>query len=386
MRAQLSTAVTVERFAVFAELAWLERRPELGVLCRAARDEGDRRISMDTVAAVLPGISDAGARNIVGWCETLGLCDAEGGLTALGEEVARTDEAPVPEQGVYDFWLAPHPLIGNRLLAAERMTSQRDGRFPLIEPLARVPDHGVVFRSGLEPRERFVLRDLPVNHRRHVGVLPRPTQASCELRWTLDLTAGRDQWQLVGRIEGRGGLVPIQHEPERDGLDAWSLMESWSTGPLATFGRWDPTARRLVVPFAAIDGEAQDRFVVTLKLGPVEVPGKGRYAAATLEDVPIGPATPADAQRWAMARLWRRLAREPRYRSRRDVRALFEELCEGTPLEPHAPSLPPHDELIADPSIGDQPQVFWSLAAPVDLALLPPTAAELGALRIGGHR
>lgn len=385
MKISLSVEVPVERFAAFAELAWLERRPELGLLCRAARDGGSRRISADTVAAVLPGLTPAGAHNIARWCEALGLCDAAGGLTGLGEDVAQTDEAPVPEQGVYDLWLARHPLIGNRLLAVERLASRRDGRFELVEPLAHPPDRGVVFRSTHDPRERFVLRSFPVNHDQ-VGVLRRDTQATCRIRWMLDSTAERDRWQLDGRIERAGSLVSIQHEPELSGLDPWALVEHWATGPLARHGRWDPRARRLAVPFEGLAVAEQDRFARTLTLGPVEVPGKGRHAEAKLEDVPLGPASAADAQRWAMARLWRRLAHQPRYRSRGDVRALFVSLCEGTPLEPYMPTLPPHAELVDGELLAREPEVFWSLVAPVDLAPTLPTAEQLDALRIGAQR
>ena len=382
MRASLSTTVPVQRFAVLAEMAWLERRPELGLVCRVAGEHGDR-ITRDTVQTVLPGLSEAGADNVVGWCEVLGLCDASGSLSALGDDVGRTNEAPVPEQGVYDLWLAQHPVLGKRLLSAQRLASRRDPRFEAIEPLVVEPDRGVVFRSVLDPRERFLVRDLPSNHGQ-VGVLPRPTQASCELRWDLDFEAEHDHWQLMGRIESAKALVVIRHEPEHDGIDPWAVIERWGEGPLASFGRWDPELRRLHVSFAGLDDDSLERFVLKLSLGAVEVPGKGHFGHAVLEDVPIGPATAEDAQLWAMARLWRRLAHEPRYRSRDDVRALFAELCQGTPLERHRPTLPSHETLIDGDLHARQPEVFWNLAAPVDLSPHHLGAEPLGELRVGG--
>ncbi|MCX4242515.1 hypothetical protein [Paraliomyxa miuraensis] len=382
MRALLSTTVPVQRFAVFAEMAWLERRPELGLVCRAACDH-DGRLSRNTVQAVLPGLSETGADNVVGWCKVLGLCDASGGLSALGDDVGRTDQAPVPEQGVYDLWLTKHPVLGRRLLSAQRLASRHDPRFEAIEPLAVEPDRGVVFRSVLDPRERFIVRDLPSNHGQ-VGVLPRPTRASCELRWCLDFENERDHWQLEGRIESGETLVKIQHEPEHDGVDPWAVIEQWGEGPLAPFGRWDPATRRLYVPFERLDVDSLERFVLTLTLGAVEVPGKGGFGHAVLEDVPVGPATAADAQRWAMTRLQRRLAHEPRYRSRNDVRALFVELCQGTPLERHGPTLPSHATLIEGDLHTMRPEVFWNLAAPVDLSPHHLEAEQLGELRVGG--
>ena len=103
MRCTLNIEVAVERFAAFAELAWMERRPELAALCEAARAAGGR-LTPDGVRAVLPGVSEPGAKNVIGWCRALRLFDEGGALTALGDDVAKTGEAPVPEQGVFDFW------------------------------------------------------------------------------------------------------------------------------------------------------------------------------------------------------------------------------------------------------------------------------------------
>jgi hypothetical protein len=84
-----------------------------------------------------------------------------------------------------------------------------------------------------------------------------------------------------------------------------------------------------------------------------------------------------------MARLERRLETKPRYRSRSDLRQLFVELTEGTALWPYAPTLPPHERCIGGDLHTRHPEVFWNLAAPVDLAPHPPTPEDLGELRIG---
>ncbi|MEX1365551.1 MAG: hypothetical protein AB1Z98_20655 [Nannocystaceae bacterium] len=375
------TEISVECFTAFAEMAWFQRRAELGLLCRAARDH-DRRITVESIGATLPGLSYPGARNVVQWCEALGLCDAGGGLTALGDEVAETDEAPVPEQGVYTFWLARHPVIGSRLLEVQRRTHRNDQRFELIEPLANTPDLDTPWPSVLDPRERFLLRDLPCNHG-EVGVLCVPTKARCKLRWTLDFEAEHDHWQLEGRVEGPKKLRPIQHEPEHDGLDLWALAEYWGHGPLAAFGHWDAELRQLAVAVEDITEEEQDRFAKTILIDRVDVPGKGSYRGVTIENVPIGPANAPEAQRWAIARLERRLASQRRYRSRSDVRELFVDLCKTTPLEPHHPALPPHERWLDGDLSSREPEVFWNLTAPVDLAPQPPTAELLGELRMG---
>jgi len=384
MRAVLASEIPVSRVAVFAEMAWMQRRPELGLLCRAARDHGNR-IATATVQDALPGLADAGANNVIAWCRILGLCDTRGGLTALGEDVAERDEAPVPEQGVYGLWMAQHPVIGPRVLAVERLASNRDHRFESIEPLAVEPARGMVFRSVLNGKERFLIRELPANHGVRGG-LAIGTNATCRLRWTLDFDQSRDQWQLDGMIEspqgnGKYAMRPMMHEPESDGLDLWSLAATWATGPFESFGSWQAGERRLAVAFDGLADAELESFRKTLSLRRVEIPGKGVYQDVTLEDVPVGPATALDAQRWAMARFDRHLAARPAYLSRGEVRELFAERTENTPLERFAPTLPSHDDLIGQAT--KDAERFWSLAAPVDLAPYPVSPDDLGALRIG---
>lgn len=378
MRAVLSSQIPVERVAAFAEMAWMERRPELGLLCRAAR-KNRNRISAASIQMAMPGLGDAGLCNVLAWCRMLGLCDAQGDLTRLGEDVAESDEAPVPEQGVYGLWLAQHPVLGQRILQVERLQSSREHKFDQIVPLPFEPDRGVTFRSVLDPKERYLLRALPSNHGQP-GCLRGTTQATCRLRWTLDFAGHKNQWQLEGVIEGPAGdLRPMQHPPESAVLDLDELAQRWGAGPLAAFGRWMAPEGRLAVAFRGLTDEEQDHFRKTLPLRQVEVQGQGSYSDVSLEDVPIGPASADDAQRWAGARLERHLLRHPAYRSRSEVRRLFAELMETTPLDRFKPVLPAHDAHLAEISPAQKPELFWSLAAPVDLAPHPVSRSELAA-------
>ena len=386
MKVVLSSQIPVERIAVFAEMGWMERRPELGLICRAARDNGNR-ISLSTVQTALPGLQDAGATNVISWCRMLRLCDTQGGLTALGEEVAETDEAPIPEQGVYSLWLAQHPVIGRRLLAVERRASTRDQRFEDVQPLPIEPDRDKVFRSVVDSKERYQVRDLPTNHKQG-GCLIEKTSATCRLRWILDFDTACDHWQLDGMIEapqGRGRYVtkPMEHTPESAGLDLWRLAESWGSGPLSAFGRWNPNSRRLEVAFKGLTEEEQDCFRKTMKLDRVEITGKGVFQNATLEDTPIAPMDKDEAQEWAMSCTGRYLLMKPGYRSRGELRQLFADLTDGTPLEMYSPSLPSHDKLVGGQLYTKKPELFWSLTAPVDLSPRPVASDELAAFRIG---
>lgn len=397
MKAELVCDIPVYRVAAFAEMAWLERRPELGLVCRAAQVR-ERRLNADAVRDALPGLSDAGARNVIAWCRDLGLCDAQGVLTELGDDVADTDEAPVPEQGAYDLWLAAHPLLGRRLLAAARWGSrdQLRPRFEDIAPLPVVPPRGVVTRSALDPKERFVLRDLPTNHGQ-AGAIEQQTTSWCRLRWTLDFDRRVDSWTLEGELDAapRATLSqgksrkkdadptrPIAAEAESARLDLDLVATMWGETVLADYGRWDPTDRRLAVAFDGLSDSEREAFSTSMELVAVSVPGVGRWRDVAVEGVPIGPRDGDDAQRWAMARFERALAAEPRYRTRADVRALFRELTEGTPLAPLGPRLPAHDALLGAPTDRETRERFWRLAAPVDLAPSQVSATELDELAV----
>ena len=380
MRTVLSTDVPVSRVAVFAEMAWMERRPELGLLCRAARDNGNR-ISEAVLQSALPGVSDAGAGNVITWCRMLGLCDGLGALTALGEDVAQRDEAPVPEQGVYGLWLGQHPILGSRVLCVERLASKRDPRFGDVQPLREEPDRGRVFRSVLEPNERFLVRDLPSNSGQP-GCVPGSTNARIRLQWTLDFDQERDQWQLDGVVEapqggGRHVLKSIQHAPESDGLDLWQLAESWATGPFAKFGRWDPSSRRLAVAFDGLSESELESFRKSLPVGRVQISGKGSYDNVTIEDVPVGPRSKEDAQTWALDRLSRHLRKDPQYRTRTDLFSVFVDVVEGTPLEAERPLLPSHRAFESSEKLRADPAQYWALVAPVDLAPQPVSGEAL---------
>lgn len=380
MRCVLSETLPVTRYATAAEIAWMERRPELGAICRQAREVG-RRITTELVERALPGVTAAGAKNIIAWCAMLGLCDAQGALTHHGDVAADKDEAPVPEQGVFDLWVVSHPLVGRRALHAERITAKADGRFELITPLKTTPVRGRVHRSAVDPSARFEVRALLPNDEAPVGIT-QPTDARCELRWTMDFTANREHWTLNGALDGESRSPrPIKHEPEQAGEDLDLVLRAWGDGPLAPFGRWQPDARRLARPFDGLSVDEQDHFTQRLTLPEAEVSGRGRWKNVTLDEVPIGPATRDDATHWAMARLDRRLRAKPQYRTRDEVRGLYAELTEATPLEALRPMLRSHDDLLSQYA-GD-PDVFWSLAAPVDLAPVNVDPAQLGALQVG---
>lgn len=374
MRATLTTPLALDVLTLFAEMAWLERRPELGALCRAVRDAG--RLSVEVVDSVLPGLTDAGRDNLASWCRMLGLVDGGHALTSLGHEVADTDDAPVPEQGVYDLVVTAHPLVGRRILEAQRTAAGRGPRFEDIGPLNQSPDQGVVFRSVLDPTQRFVLRDLPTNHG-HPGRLVNGLNASCAITWTLDFDAGTDSWRMHGALPQGRSMATIRHEAESAELDLARLLEVWAEGPLEAHGTWADGV--LGVAAADLTDDERTSFRRALTLERVEIDGLGAWSDVQLEDVPIGPETDDDALAWGTALLLARLHAEPRPRTRPQLGELLESIVLDSPLAAWPAQVPSHTACLdavdaADPSR----RTWWSLAAPVDLAPapVPPTALD----------
>ena len=388
MTCELGIDLKVERFAALADVAFLDRRPELVRLCRAGREAGGV-LGPAAVQAALPGVSDAGASNVVAWCRLLRLCDDRGCLTRIGEDVADGNPAPVPEQGLFEFWAVSHPLTGNRIVHLRRLDSRSDNRLEEIRPLPFLPVRDRVFGSVVRTEQQVVLRALLSNHSQDgvgAGCIPRQTAAQCGIRWTLDSTDNSNEWKLEGRLDsGRERSFEIvQHEPERHEIDVRSLFDQWATRHLAAHGRWNAGEPRLAIPFSGVTEAGRESFSQDYPIPQAEVPGVGVFTKVELKSVPVGPASTRDATDWAMARLDARLHSDVRCRTRSEVRALFLSVVEDTPLEAQGPELPDHETLLR--AQREAPDVFWSLAAPVDLAPRPIEPALLDALKLSGSQ
>jgi hypothetical protein len=182
---------------------------------------------------------------------------------------------------------AEHPLIGRRILAAERLASTETNASSQITALPIEPDRGkVTFRSVADPkRANFMLRDLPSNH----GTARLPARENQgDLSPALDARLRplrRDQWQLDGQIEVRINgvpLRPIQHKAESPTASTWGrLADGVGQRTARALRRWQVGERRLAVLFEGRTDAEQDSFRMTLTLRHVDVPGKGSYADVT---------------------------------------------------------------------------------------------------------
>jgi len=382
MRTTLTAHFQVEHIAIFAEMACFERRSELGLLCRNALEDGNK-LTVTGVQSILPGVSDTGVKNIILWCKQLGLFNQSDYITDLGKNVAETNEAPLPEQGVYELWFAQHDLIGPRILAFKRLGANdcklsTEERYDFMKPLEILSDidEKKVFCSVLDPKERFLFRKFFFNQKKAYGVFD-DKKTTCQVSWTIDFNESKSYWHIIGELETESAKKrPIVHNPEADDISHEALISEWADLYLRKFGRWEAQKKMLAVNFTGISEHELKSFKKTLSLGNVEIKGKGSYTDVKLEDVPICPDTKESAQKWAIARLEKCILEKQGYRSRSTLRQEFIEQIEGTPLEEFSPILPGHLDILKD-KVKNR-SLFWSLAAPVDLCPYTLGEEELG--------
>lgn len=384
MKATLTTKLTVHAITIFAEMAWLEDRPELGALCKAARDSNNR-LTKDIIQKTLLGVSDHGANNILDQCKLLGLTDSNGHLSELGQSVADTNRAPVPEQGVYNLWITEHPLLkGTSVLAAERhaqkqnatnMNSSQLKKLPLQLPINRA------FQSLANPQEEFLIRALPHQHDQPECVINSARQTA-HLVWHIEPEPASSQWQL------HGGLttftiqesLPIQDNNHLEPVNPWDLMNHWARhADIRDIGSWNSQKQYIVRDFDQLTPEEYLSFAIKeIQCFNINVPNKGRFDTLTLNNVPLGPKSEQDAREWANGLLLHKLTHKSEFRTRQNVKQLFEDCIESTPLAEFSPTLPAHKDLLQELGLQQKtPAAFWSIAAPVDLAFTPVTDEEL---------
>jgi hypothetical protein len=101
----------------------------------------------------------------------------------------------------------------------------------------------------------------------------------------------------------------------------------------------------------------------------VSIQGRGDYSAVEVVDVPVGPNSAAEAQRWVQALLCACIAEENGYVPSGRVLHLFQEVLRGSPLEEHGVKLPVTEVLMKQLSAAGRMRSSWMLAAPSDLAL-----------------
>jgi len=388
MKTELSARIAVSRWTAFAELAWVERRAEIGIMCKRASEIGGR-VDAQVIAQLIPSLPSAGVENIRRHLEVLGIVDSHGMLTAIGRSAAMDSMVPVPEQGVYNLWIGHHPVIGTRLLWVERQRARDEKKRgdPDPEAMDVEPDAQTVFASVTDPSDQFVFRSFPSNslgQRSGPVGLRRSDSSQLELRWRIDTSQGVSTWELRGALDrgGKESKRPAVPNATDRKLDLPWIERHWGERVLERHGRWDVGRRCLRIK--ASDASADEKRSFRKSFGPfsLEVPGVASFEKVTLADVAITPSGPDESQQWAMSEFDAKSGSENRFLTREEVRAMFAGIVEGTPLEEYGATLPPHAKVLEERK--GQASFLWRLAAPVDLSPFPCSAEVLREFWVGG--
>jgi hypothetical protein len=364
MRADLRGPVDLWEFALFAELATWQKRPELQALCAAARRSGN--LSDDEIDEVLPGLSPRARSNLGRHIQFLQLIDSQGTLTTQGERCASTGEAPAMEQGAYELLVASHPLFGCYVLDFKRTAVDGfDRKFDDLEPLPRwlVPDHGRVYTSVFEGSTRFSIAAFP-SPKGSDAVGRTWELAPAKLHWEIDLVTGANEWTLEGTVGTGDHAREFRSEPESvSPADLVGLFGKWEP-------RWDAKTGRVAISYdGKADSSGRESFVREFVYPQVSIGKFGEFHDVGVHDVPVGPATDDDARTWATAIVVARTEAAGAYVAPEKWRSDWADAVVGTPLAGRAGSAPDPVRLVMTEGQRLPARTKWLMVAGVDLAM-----------------
>ncbi len=360
MRAVLQTKIPLWNIAVFAELAVWERRPELQRLCLAAGADG--RLDAALAASQLPGLSDRAYANLLRSFTYLQLIDGEGRLTAFGRRCAETGQAPAWEQGVYRLLVAVNPLCGGVILDFIRADdNEKDHDFSDLERVpawlqpGREPVHTSVF-----DRTNFSLAAFPCP--RNESPKCRGTELDpASLTWTVDLTTGDTRWSIEGAVRSREIRKFRTADAPLTLPNIAGFFGRWER-------RWDPRRGVAAIAFDhEVGADGSEDFRRTWKYSDIEVTSDLHFESISVDDVPVGPASDADARAWAAAIAVGKTGAADTYVTPGAWHLRWQEAAELPPLRGRA-GQPPDPTTVR--KIGDRPiaaRTCWLLAAAADI-------------------
>ena len=332
MRLRLDSKVELHEVGAFAELAVWERRPELQRVCEAVRAGGSDEA---TLKATIPGLTTTGYKNLRRHLEYLQLINANGRLTSFGKHCADSGEAPAWEQGAYYFLVSVHAVFGALVLAFKR--PEADGQDRDFDSLRELPDwlrpnSEKVYESLLDSGLRFSITGFPT-HGASAAQCRMRSLDPAELAWEIDPETGKNLWSLTGTVgEGRQRFSPLQGSVDSARLSG--LIGRWDR-------RWDQRQGRLILPFDGhVPAGGHEQFLRAQKYPSVAVAEYGTYVDVTVEGVPVGPATDADARAWASAIVVARAEAEGVFATTDKWRSAWDTATAGTPLAGRAGAAP----------------------------------------------
>lgn len=361
MKAILRSEVELWQFTAFAELAVLDRRPELQRLCAGVPASG--ALDEAIVEQQLPGLSPRGRTNLIRSLFESRLIDEQRRLTRFGHECAATGEAPAWELGVFSLAVARHPLTGPLLLEFKREPGDaKDNEYSDLHELPGwlKPVLGKVWPSALNDRDRFVVAGFPTRggppHGRARELAP------VELTWEIELTTGDNSWQITGRLAASEASTSLRN-----------VKGSADMGPLiGLHARWEPrwdraSGRALLAYDRGVGPDGSEDFLRSYRYELVDLDEYGLFSTVEVHDMPVGPADATTARTWATAITVGQVEAAGGYVAPARWADIWHEVVRGTPLRSLAGEPPPPEGVAAIDRQPVRQRTRWLLTAPVDL-------------------
>ena len=389
----LSRRLEIHCFEVFAEVAKAERRQEIQSILLLAQENGGRLTPELVCRDLLGGRPTVVGRTIIQRCRGYHLLegnDDESYLTEEGHKSASRGVVFIPEKGKYRIWVTDDPLFTDAALDIE----------PVKEAALSVDD---VHASQHAPGRRGD------NTRRGTRGVPEDMNGQSDAlrgRVFTPLKPGSQQYQInfvapewvrvedaeahpQSRITWTAraddlGKVRVDGAYRAEGLapPQVSFEKLW----LGLLGRnavdWD-VAEDGAYLRCAFDGDGltdanRRTFRRVLTFETPSIPDLGEFDPLEVEDVPIAPRKPGDAQAWAE---WLLEDRISSYLDEKSFAALQHEVRRAFPefevSLPGIPQLLAHIRQRAERGdTGRLPASFWYLQAPRDLVEMGISPAD----------
>ena len=224
-------------------------------------------------------------------------------LTEAGETAVETAEVLVPEYGTWSIWSSDDPLLSSHILRIA----------PWKEPSA---NEEIRVAKGDDAKQRFPkampdwLRDVtgtPIKPAAQEATVVRidelegkveAVDGKLRLRWNV----GDRRLHLTGYLEETEISTELEAPPISANQLWLALLEEKALSKW-----WDFDRQQLRVPFREINDIEREVMSCNFKFESPDVYEYGRFESVSVQEVPITPATEADAQSWAKWRLQKRI-------------------------------------------------------------------------------
>lgn len=279
-------------------------------------------------------------------------------LTEAGETAIDTKEVFVPRHGTWSIWVSDDPLLRSPILRVDAWKEPsaydeiRRKESENARRRARLPDwlHDVAGTPIKPPTQSAAVR---------IDELQGQAEA-VDGRLRLTWNVGEGRLQLNGTLEGQVIATELEAPPVSPD-QVWSaLLHEEQT----LLWRWDEDRQKLRVKFDETEETERETMTRDLRFESPKIPDYGEFETLNVREVPITPATEADAQSWAN---WRLRARVRDYATSTRYAAWREEAA--APFVPYEIELPSRSELLDKlwNQTADRPEPrAWRLAAAED--------------------